>query len=90
MDKLSPEERSKALKKWKGAGKTGQMASKCADASAAESERRPISDSSGVFAMMSTTCAADQGNLSVPETALDSDSNNSETNASGMAGASKD
>ncbi|KAG8516532.1 putative phospholipid-transporting ATPase VD [Galemys pyrenaicus] len=53
------------------------------------SERRPLCDSSGVFAVMSTTsCAVEQGNLSVPKTALDLDY--SETNASGTAGPSKD
>ncbi|XP_004681541.1 PREDICTED: probable phospholipid-transporting ATPase VD [Condylura cristata] len=89
FDRLSPEERIKALKKWKGAGKMGQTTPKCADLSAAKSERRPMSDSSGVFAMMSRPSGADeQGNLSIPESALDLDY--SKTNASGMAGPSKD
>ncbi|XP_061048221.1 phospholipid-transporting ATPase VD isoform X3 [Eubalaena glacialis] len=89
FDRLPAEERTEALKKWKGAGKMDQLTSKYSDHSAVKSERIPISDPSAVFAVMSaTSCAAEQGNLSVCETALDSDY--SENKASGMAGPSKD
>ncbi|XP_059966325.1 phospholipid-transporting ATPase VD [Mesoplodon densirostris] len=89
FDRLPAEERTEALKKWKGAGKMDQLTSKYSDHSAVKSERVPISDPSAVFAVMSaTSCAVEQGNLSVCETALDSDY--SENKASGMAGPSKD
>nr|XP_058923242.1 phospholipid-transporting ATPase VD isoform X2 [Kogia breviceps] len=89
FDRLPAEERTEALKKWKGAGKMDQLTSKYSDHSAVKSERIPISDPSAVFAVMSATpCAVEQGNLSVCETALDSDY--SENKASGMAGPSKD
>lgn len=66
-----------------------QLTSKYSDHSTVKSERIPISDPSAVFAVMSaTSCAVEQGNLSVCETALDSDY--SENKASGMAGPSKD
>ncbi|XP_007180815.2 phospholipid-transporting ATPase VD isoform X1 [Balaenoptera acutorostrata] len=89
FDRLPAEERTEALKKWKEAGKMDQLTSKYSDHSAVKSERIPISDPSAVFAVMSaTSCAVEQGNLSVCETALDSDY--SENKASGMAGPSKD
>lgn len=85
MDRLTPEERTEALKKWRGAGKMGQVMSKCADHSAAKSERGAMSGPSVVFAMMSaTSCAVEQGN--VHETALDSDCR--ETKTSWVAGPS--
>lgn len=78
LDRLTPEERTEALKKWSGAGKTGQVRSKSADHSAAMSERGATSGPSVVFAMMSaTSCTAEQGN--VQETALDSDCCETET-----------
>ncbi|EPQ01396.1 Putative phospholipid-transporting ATPase VD [Myotis brandtii] len=86
LDRLTPEERTEALKKWRGAGKMGQATSKCADHSAAKSERGAMSGPSVVFAMMSaTSCAAEHGNLH--ETALDSDC--CETKTSWVAGPSK-
>ncbi|XP_026958839.1 LOW QUALITY PROTEIN: phospholipid-transporting ATPase VD [Sagmatias obliquidens] len=90
FDRLPAEDRTEALKKWKGAGKMDQLTdSKYSDHSTVRSERIPISDPSAVFAVMSaTSCAVEQGNLSVCETALDSDY--SENKASGMAGPSKD
>lgn len=63
----------------------GQVMSKCADHSAAKSERGAMSGPSVVFAMMSaTSCAVEQG--SVHETALDSDCR--ETKTSWVAGPS--
>ncbi|XP_059527843.1 phospholipid-transporting ATPase VD isoform X1 [Myotis daubentonii] len=86
LDRLTPEERTEALKKWRGAGKMGQATSKCADHSAAKSERGAMSGPSVVFAMMSaTSCAAEHGN--VHETALHSDC--CETKTSWVAGPSK-
>lgn len=89
MDRLPAEERTEALKKWRGTGQMDQLASQYADHSAVESERMPICEPSAVFAVMSAAaCAVEKGNLPVCETALDSDF--SETEASGMAGPSKD
>ncbi|XP_006759312.1 PREDICTED: probable phospholipid-transporting ATPase VD isoform X1 [Myotis davidii] len=86
LDRLTPEERTEALKRWRGAGKMGQATSKCADHSDAKSERGAMSGPSVVFAMMSaTSCAAEHGN--VHETALDSDC--CETKTSWVAGPSK-
>ncbi|KAK2491489.1 hypothetical protein MC885_000539 [Smutsia gigantea] len=88
LDRLTPKERMEALKKWRGARKMSQVTSKYTDHSADKSERRPVSGPSAVFAMMSeTSCAVEQRNLSLCETALDSDY--SETKASRMAGPSK-
>lgn len=65
------------------------VTSKCADYSAAKSERIPISDPPAVFTVMSSTsCVFEHGNLVVCETAIDSDS--SKTKVSGMAGPSND
>ncbi|XP_073093762.1 phospholipid-transporting ATPase VD isoform X2 [Manis javanica] len=88
LDRLMPKERTEALKKWRGARKMTQVTSKYGDYSADKSERRPMSGPSAVFAMMpATSCAVEQRNLSLCETALDSDY--SETKASGMAEPSK-
>ncbi|XP_058402984.1 phospholipid-transporting ATPase VD [Diceros bicornis minor] len=88
FDRLTPEERIEALKKWRGTGKMGQVTFKYVDHSATKSERRPTSGSSDVFAMMSaTSCAVEQENLSVHETALDSDY--SDMKPSGIAGPAK-
>lgn len=87
FDRLTPEERIEALKKWREAGKMGQVTSKYAEHSTAKSERRPMSSPSDVFAMMSaTSCAVEQGNVTLCETVLDSDY--SETKTSGMTGPS--
>nr|KAF6430771.1 putative ATPase phospholipid transporting 10D (putative) [Rousettus aegyptiacus] len=87
FDRLTPEERIEALKKWREAGKMGQVTSKYAEHSTAKSERRPMSGPSDVFAMMSaTSCAVEQGNVTLCETVLDSDY--SETKTSGMTGPS--
>lgn len=89
FDRLTAEERKEALKKWRGAGKMDPVTSKCADYSAAKSERIPISDPPAVFTVMSSTsCVFEHGNLVVCETAIDSDS--SKTKVSGMAGPSND
>nr|XP_039324022.1 probable phospholipid-transporting ATPase VD isoform X3 [Saimiri boliviensis boliviensis] len=88
FDRLTPDERTEALKKWRGAGKMNQVTSKNANQSAGKSGRRPMPDSSAVFAMKSaTSCAIEQGNLSLCETALDQGC--SETKAFEMAGPSK-
>nr|XP_035149638.2 phospholipid-transporting ATPase VD isoform X1 [Callithrix jacchus]XP_035149639.2 phospholipid-transporting ATPase VD isoform X1 [Callithrix jacchus]XP_054109348.1 phospholipid-transporting ATPase VD isoform X1 [Callithrix jacchus] len=88
FDRLTPEERTEALKKWRGAGKMNQVTSKNANQSAGKSGRRPMPESSAVFAMKSaTSCAFEQGNLSLCETALDQGC--SETKAFEMAGPSK-
>ncbi|XP_074180743.1 phospholipid-transporting ATPase VD isoform X3 [Rhinolophus sinicus] len=88
FDRLTSEERIEALKKWRGTGRMGQETTKYADHSAAKSERRPMSGSSNVFAMMSaTSCAVEQGDLPVCETALDS--GYSEAKASEIAGPSQ-
>ncbi|XP_036748479.2 phospholipid-transporting ATPase VD isoform X2 [Manis pentadactyla] len=88
LDRLTPKERTEALKKWRGARKMTQVTSKYADYSADKSERRPMSGPSAVLAMMpATSCAVERRNVCLCETALDSDY--SETKASGMAGPSK-
>jgi hypothetical protein len=61
-----------------------QVTSKCADQSAVQSGRRSMS--SAALAMKSaTSCAVEQGNVLLCETALD----HSETEASKMTGPSK-
>ncbi|XP_037020634.2 phospholipid-transporting ATPase VD isoform X1 [Artibeus jamaicensis] len=83
LDRLTPEERAEAFKKWRGAGKVGQVTSTCADHSAAKSERRPMCGPALIGMMSASSCAAEQGSSCVCETALDSDY--SETKTSGMA-----
>ncbi|XP_020014020.2 phospholipid-transporting ATPase VD isoform X2 [Castor canadensis] len=86
FDRLTPEERTVVLKKWRGAGKMHQVTSKCADQSAVQSGRRSMSSPSAALAMKSaTSCAVEQGNVLLCETALD----HSETEASKMTGPSK-
>ncbi|XP_017395816.1 probable phospholipid-transporting ATPase VD isoform X2 [Cebus imitator] len=88
FDRLTAEERTEALKKWRGAGKMNQVTSKNANQSAGKSGRRPMPDSSAVFVMKSaTSCAIEQGNLPLCETALDQGC--CETKAFEMAGPSK-
>ncbi|XP_049487958.1 phospholipid-transporting ATPase VD isoform X1 [Panthera uncia] len=88
FDRLTPEERTKALKKWAEAGKMGQVTPKNADHSDSKSEKRAKSDPADIFAMMSAPSRpVDQGDFSVHETALDSDY--CEAKASGMAGPPK-
>lgn len=80
FDRLTSEERIEALKKWRGTGRMGQVTTKCADHSAAKSARRPMSGPSDVFAMMSaSSCAVEQGNLTICETVLDSDYSETKT-----------
>ncbi|XP_050647547.1 phospholipid-transporting ATPase VD isoform X3 [Macaca thibetana thibetana] len=89
FDRLTPEERTEALKKWRGAGKMNQVTSNYANQSADKSGRRPKPGPSTVFAMKSaTSCAIEQGNLSLCETALDQ--GYSETKAFEMARPCKD
>ncbi|XP_057581810.1 phospholipid-transporting ATPase VD isoform X2 [Hippopotamus amphibius kiboko] len=74
FDRLPAKERTEALKKWREAGKMDQLTSKYSDHSVVKSERITISDPSAVFAVrLATSCAIEQGNLTVCETALDSD-----------------
>lgn len=88
FDRLTPEERTKALKKWGEAGKVGRVTPKCAEHSDAKAEKRATSGPAAVFAMMSASSRpVEQGDLAVHETALDSDY--CETKASGMAGPPK-
>uniref|UniRef100_A0A452R688 Phospholipid-transporting ATPase n=1 Tax=Ursus americanus TaxID=9643 RepID=A0A452R688_URSAM len=87
FDRLTPEERTEALKKWRGAGTMSRGPPEFADHSAAESEKTAMSGPPAAFVMMSApSCAVEQGSLSVRETALDSDF--CETKVSGMAGPS--
>lgn len=73
LDRLTPEERAEALKKWRGAGKKNQVTSKCADQSTGKSGRRPVAGHSAALAVKSgTSCAAEQGDVPLCETALDS------------------
>ncbi|XP_036890134.1 phospholipid-transporting ATPase VD isoform X2 [Sturnira hondurensis] len=83
LDRLTPEERAEAFKKWRGAGKVGQATSTCADHSAARSERRPMCGPALIGMMSATSRAAERGGASVRETVFDSD--RSETRTSGMA-----
>uniref|UniRef100_A0A2K6EQ90 Phospholipid-transporting ATPase n=1 Tax=Propithecus coquereli TaxID=379532 RepID=A0A2K6EQ90_PROCO len=72
FDRLTPEERTEALKKWKGAGKMDRVTSKLAEQAADKSGRTPMSGLPAVFAMKAaTSCAVERGNVSVCETALD-------------------
>ncbi|XP_012918145.1 phospholipid-transporting ATPase VD isoform X1 [Mustela putorius furo] len=88
LDRLTPEERTEALKKWRRAGMLGRAPSQCADHSAAKSEERATSGLSAPLAMMSApSCAVEQGSFSVHETPLDSDF--CETKTSGMVGTSE-
>ncbi|XP_008060748.1 probable phospholipid-transporting ATPase VD [Carlito syrichta] len=87
FDRLTPEERTEALKKWREAGKKNQLPSQCTDQSADKSGGRPLPGPSAVFAMKSaTSCAIKQGDISVCETAFDPQC--SESKASDMAGSS--
>lgn len=68
FDRLSPEERAEALKRWRGAAKANHVASKCASQSAAKSGR-PMPGPSAALAMKSATvCTIEQ---STRETVLD-------------------
>ncbi|XP_015337566.1 phospholipid-transporting ATPase VD isoform X2 [Marmota marmota marmota] len=88
FDRLTPEERTEALKKWRRTGKMKEVTSKYADQSAAISGRRPTSDPPVTFSMKSaTSCAVEQGNISICETAVDR--GYTETEASEMTGLSK-
>ncbi|XP_008835917.1 probable phospholipid-transporting ATPase VD isoform X1 [Nannospalax galili] len=72
FDRLTPEERTEALKKWREAAKMNQVASKLANQSAGESGRRPQAGPSAALAMKpATACAVEQENLSTCETVLD-------------------
>ncbi|XP_031198460.1 probable phospholipid-transporting ATPase VD isoform X2 [Mastomys coucha] len=68
FDRLPPEERAEALKRWRGTAKVNHGASTCASQSAAKSGR-PTPGSSAVLAMKSATvCTVEQ---STCETVLD-------------------
>ncbi|XP_021510324.2 phospholipid-transporting ATPase VD isoform X1 [Meriones unguiculatus] len=71
FDRLAPEERAKALKKWRGTAKVNRETSAHASQSVAASDR-PMTGSSAVLAMKSaTSCAVEQENLPTCETVLD-------------------
>ncbi|XP_053434099.1 phospholipid-transporting ATPase VD isoform X2 [Nycticebus coucang] len=72
LDRLTPEERTEALKKWRGAAKMDQVTSTYAEQLAGKSGRRPVPGTFAVFAMKpASSCAVEQGNRSLCETALD-------------------
>uniref|UniRef100_H0XQE0 Phospholipid-transporting ATPase n=2 Tax=Otolemur garnettii TaxID=30611 RepID=H0XQE0_OTOGA len=72
LDRLTPEERTEALKKWRGAGKMDPVTSTSAEQSAGKSGGRPMPGTLADFAMNpASSCAFEQGNISVCETALD-------------------
>ncbi|XP_030744413.1 phospholipid-transporting ATPase VD [Echinops telfairi] len=74
LDKLSPEERTEAFKRWKETRTMDQVAAKHTDHSAAQLRKRPKSDLPTVSEMMSAaSCAVEKGNGSVCETAVDSE-----------------
>ncbi|XP_006872752.1 PREDICTED: probable phospholipid-transporting ATPase VD [Chrysochloris asiatica] len=74
LDRLTPEERTKALKKWNETNTLDRTVLKYADHSAAKAGRRLMSGQSTVSAMMSAaSCVVEQGNTSICETALNSD-----------------
>lgn len=71
LDRLAPEERAEALKKWRGTAKITQVASKYASQSAAESGR-PRPDPSAALPMKSAAaCAVEQEDFPTCETVLD-------------------
>ncbi|XP_016062401.1 PREDICTED: probable phospholipid-transporting ATPase VD [Miniopterus natalensis] len=79
FDRLTPEARTEALKKWRGAGQLGQAASERAVHAAARPEGGSTCGPSAVFAMTPSACSIEQGNLFVLETALDSDCSETKT-----------
>ncbi|EDL37818.1 ATPase, Class V, type 10D, isoform CRA_b [Mus musculus] len=83
FDRLPPEERAEALKRWRGTAKVNHVASKHASQSAAMSGR-PTPGSSAVLAMKSATVSTVE--QSTRETALDRGC--SEPGASKMTGSS--
>uniref|UniRef100_A0A8C0JQ61 Phospholipid-transporting ATPase n=1 Tax=Canis lupus dingo TaxID=286419 RepID=A0A8C0JQ61_CANLU len=88
LDRLTPEERTEALKKWSRAGTTGQVTAQYTDHPAAKSEKRATPGPSAAFARMpAPPRAVERGSVSVHETALDSDF--CEKKISGMPGPSK-
>lgn len=71
FDRLAPEERAEALKKWAGTAKTNQVASKYAIQPAAESGR-PVPGPSAALAMGPATAPAiEPENIPTCETVLD-------------------
>ncbi|XP_014447395.1 probable phospholipid-transporting ATPase VD [Tupaia chinensis] len=68
FDRLTPEARTEALKKWRLSEK---MSSKPEDQAAGGSGRSPGSSPPSAFAMTSKTCAVERGHGPVHETALD-------------------
>ncbi|XP_055967412.1 phospholipid-transporting ATPase VD [Sorex fumeus] len=74
LDRLTPEARSEAFKKWRGAGNVGPMTSTHADQPLVTSKQKPMTESPAAFAMMSATaCATEEGNIPDCETALNLD-----------------
>nr|XP_004658901.2 phospholipid-transporting ATPase VD [Jaculus jaculus] len=85
FDRLAPEERAEALKKWRGAARMGPVTSKCAKQST-ESGRSPASGPADFGLKSATSCAVEQDSSSTCETAFDQD--HCAPEASEMAGPS--
>lgn len=71
FDRLAPEERAEALKKWARTAKTNQMASNYATQSAAESGRPAPGPFAALAMKPATACANEPENFPTCETALD-------------------
>ncbi|XP_075799244.1 phospholipid-transporting ATPase VD isoform X1 [Microtus pennsylvanicus] len=71
FDRLAPEERAEALKKWAGTAKTNQVASKYATPPAAESGRPAPGPSAALAMKPATACAIEPENFPTCETVLD-------------------
>ncbi|XP_058526126.1 phospholipid-transporting ATPase VD [Ochotona princeps] len=72
LDRLTPEGRTQALKKWRKASKMHQATSECADPSANKSGKTPLSALSAELTLKTaTSCTVDQGNGPVCETTVD-------------------
>ncbi|XP_069313671.1 phospholipid-transporting ATPase VD [Eulemur rufifrons] len=66
LDRLTPEERTEALKKWRRAGKMDPVTSNHAGPSGDQAGRRPPSRPSAAFAVRSaTSCAVEQGSTAL-------------------------
>lgn len=72
LDKLTPEERTKALKEWRGARRMDQGTPGSADQSAGKSARTPTSISCTTLTLKTAVSSTvEQGSLPVCETAVD-------------------
>lgn len=71
FDRLAPEERAEALKKWAGTAKTNQVASKYATPPAAESGRPAPGPSAALAMKPAPACDIEPENFPTCETVLD-------------------